>query len=69
MNVNDKPDMNPPNQTSECVFMKLPKCKLQDITRRLDMSICLACISGRTERHLYDIKEILASSTQRNTRG
>ena len=66
MTGNDANDNTP--QTSECVFMKLPKCKMQDITRRLDMSICLACIAGRSERHLFDIKEILSNS-QRNSRG
>jgi hypothetical protein len=67
MNVNE-PKEPAPTQTSDCVFMKLPKCKLQDVSRRLDMSICLACISGRTERHLFDIKEILATQ-QRQPRG
>jgi hypothetical protein len=44
----------------ECELMKLPKCPNQDISRRLDMSICQACIAGRSERHLFEIKGLLS---------
>lgn len=53
------------SQTSECAFMKLPKCQLQDVSKRLDLEICNACISGRSERHLFDIKEMLEDMYKR----
>lgn len=56
-------------QTSECAFMKLPKCQLQDVSKRLDLEICNACISGRSERHLFDIKGLLSDLHARNNGG
>lgn len=44
----------------ECELMKLPKCPNQDVSRRLDMEICQACIAGRSERHLFAIQELLS---------
>ncbi len=45
------------DDSGKCIFMRLPKCLKQDTSKRLDMSVCDACISGRMERHLFNIKE------------
>ena len=44
-------------ETNPCAFMKLPRCMRQDASKRLDLSICQACISGRIEGHIFAIKE------------
>ena len=43
--------------SGKCIFMNLPKCLKQDTSKRLDMSVCNACIGGRQERHLFNIRE------------
>lgn len=52
------------NTVSDCCFMKLPKCHMQDVSGRLDLQICHACIAGRSEKHLFEIKEELAKLAQ-----
>jgi hypothetical protein len=42
-----------------CAFMKLPKCMRQDVSKRLDLTICNACIAGRAEGHLFALREKL----------
>ncbi len=43
--------------SNPCTFMKLPTCMRQDTSKRLDVSICQACISGRIESHLFALRE------------
>jgi hypothetical protein len=45
--------------TNPCLFMKLPKCMRQDTSKRVDTTICSACIAGRAEGHLFAIKQKL----------
>jgi hypothetical protein len=53
--------------TNPCLFMKLPKCMRQDTTKRVDVTICNACIAGRTEGHLFEIKKkLVGDNNQRN---
>jgi hypothetical protein len=53
--------------TNPCVFMKLPKCMRQDQSKQLNLDICHACIAGRAEGHLFEIKKKLTGdNTQRN---
>lgn len=66
-NDNENERLRP--QVSECMFMKLPKCMLQDTTKRMDLEVCNACISGRTERHIFDIKELLAQTLRSKSNG
>jgi len=51
-----------------CVFMKLPKCMRQDQGKQLNLDICHACIAGRTEGHLFALRQKLAPQepTRRN---
>ena len=59
-------DLNPVN-SNPCVFMKLPKCMRQDQAKQLNLDICHACIAGRTEGHLFEIKrKLVDNETKRN---
>ena len=61
MTDKNRPGIDPElgNRDNPCSFMKLPRCMRQDQAKRLDLSICQACISGRMEGHLFAIKEKL----------
>lgn len=58
-NNNLNPVMRNTGDENKCIFMTLPKCMRQDHTKKLDMSICQACASGRIEGHLFALREEL----------
>ena len=55
----------PGNNENPCTFMKLPRCMRQDASKRLDLSICQACISGRIESHLFALREKMVPRPER----
>lgn len=64
-NYNQDPQERRIDLENPCTFMKLPKCMRQDVSKRLDISICNACIMGRMEGHLYALRERLAAKEPR----
>ena len=62
MNNDPQPgnSMMQPVPENACSFMKLPRCLRQDTSKRLDVTMCQACISGRVESHLFALRQKLA---------
>ena len=49
--MSDKKDEKKP--VYECPYMRVVRCYRQNTKKALDTSICIACVLGRIEKHMF----------------
>ena len=52
----------------ECPYMRVVKCYRQDIKKSLDTSICIACVLGRVEKHMFTLTTEKSTKNDKHSR-
>jgi hypothetical protein len=52
-----------------CIFMDLPICRRQDLSKKLAYPVCIACILGRIEKHLHSMRYPRQRNSYDNKKG